>query len=158
MLHHLTEVLALSDEEAAKGVPCDITATVTIYEPNLFQFFIQEGDFGAYVLVVPASPWKLKPGDRVRIEGESQQGGYAPVIKPGRIQRRGSAGLPIPVKPPSFSAVHNTDRFDNRFAELEGRVLSVTPLYLDGGRSSSAPPPNPKRIPWLLRNSRGCGS
>jgi signal transduction histidine kinase/CheY-like chemotaxis protein len=133
VLRHLTEVLALSDEEAAKGVTCDITATVTIYDPNLYQFFIQEGDSGAYVLVYPASPWRLKPGDLVRLEGQSQQGGYAPVIKPDRIQRLGSAGLPVPAKPPSFSAVHNTDRFDNRFAELEGRVLSVTPLYLDGG-------------------------
>jgi len=135
VLRHLKEVLVLADEEAAKAVPCDITATVTLYNPNLYQFFIQEGDFGAYVLVYSSSPWKLKPGDLVRIEGRSQQGGYAPVIKPDRIQRLGFAGLPVPAKLSSFSAVHNTDRFDNRFAEVEGRVLTVAPLYLDGGET-----------------------
>ena len=31
--------------------------------------------------------------------------------------------------------VHDTDQFDNRFAEIAGRVLSVTPLYLDGGEA-----------------------
>src|SRR5271157_3883961 len=95
VLHHVKELLALADEEAAKAVPCDITATVTLYDPNLFQFFIQEGDSGVYVLVRPSSPWKLRAGDLVRVEGRSQQGGYAPVINPERIQRLRFAGFPV---------------------------------------------------------------
>ncbi|MBZ5578814.1 MAG: response regulator [Acidobacteriia bacterium] len=135
VLHHVTEILALAREEAARAVPCDITATVTLYNPALYQFFIQEGDFGAYVVVLPSSPWKLRAGDLVRIGGHSQPGGYAPVIKPDRIERLRFAGLPVPARPQPWSAVHNTDQFDNRFAEVEGRVLSVTPLYLDGGEA-----------------------
>ncbi len=135
VLRHLTELLALADEEAAQALPCDITGTVTLYDPALYQFFIQEGDSGAYVVVLPSSPWKLRPGDLVRIEGRSQQGGYAPVIKPDRIQRLRFVGLPVPITPPSWMAIRDTDQFDNRFAEVEGRVLSVTPLYLDGGEA-----------------------
>ena len=116
-------------------MPCDITATVTLYDPALYQFYIQEGDSGVYVVVTTSSPWKLRSGDLVRIEGRSQQGGYAPVIKADRIERLRFAGLPVPTKPSSWAAVHDTDQFDNRFAEVEGRVLSVTPLYLDGGEA-----------------------
>jgi signal transduction histidine kinase/CheY-like chemotaxis protein len=135
VLHHLTELLALDDEEADRSVPCDITATVTLYDPALYQFFVQEGDFGAYVVIYPSSPWQLKPGDLVRIEGKSQRGGYAPVIKPERIQLVRFAGLPAPARPQSWPVVRGTDQFDNRFAEVEGRVLTVTPLYLDGGEA-----------------------
>ena len=102
VLHHVTELLALADDEAAQAVPCDITATVTLYDPALYQFFVQEGDVGAYVLTYSADPWKLRAGDLVRITGRSQQGGYAPVIKADRIQRLRFDGLPVPTKPPSW--------------------------------------------------------
>jgi signal transduction histidine kinase/CheY-like chemotaxis protein len=133
MIRHVAELLELDDELAAKAVPCDITATVTLYNPALFQFFIQEGDSGAYVGITQTSPWKLKPGDLVRIEGKSGRGGYAPIVNPDRITRIGYAGLPAPLKPSSWSIARNSDRFDNRFAEIQGRLLSVRPLYLDGG-------------------------
>jgi signal transduction histidine kinase/CheY-like chemotaxis protein len=130
-IHHVNELLALTEAEVGRGIPCDITATVTLYRPTLFQFFVQEGEAGAYVLANATSPWRLKSGDLIRIEGKSQTGGYAPVIAAERIQRLGFAGLPRPVKPSDWSLIHNTDRFDNQFAEVEGRVLTATPLYLD---------------------------
>jgi len=133
VLHHINELLALSEEAAARGLPTDITATVTLYEPGLYQFFVQEGDAGLYVWVSATSSWKLKAGDLIRIEGKSQQGGYAPVLAPDRIRWLGHTGLPVPVRPATFSVARDTDQFDNRFAELQGRVLSATPLYLDGG-------------------------
>ena len=132
VLHHVSDLLALTDAEAARGVPCDITATVTIYRPALFQFFVQEGNSGAYVLASPRSPWKLKGGDRIRITGRTGPGAYAPVIAAETIQWLGVSGLPPPAKPTDWSAIHNTDRFDNQWAEVEGRVLEATPLYLDG--------------------------
>ena len=137
VIYHLTELLALDDEQAAEAVPCDITAIVTLYNPALFQFFIQEGDVGAYVRVSATSPWKLKPGDLVRIEGKSERGAYAPVVNPDRIMRLRFAGLPAPAKPPAWSVVRNSDQFDNRFVEVPGRLLSVRPLYLDGGDTQS---------------------
>ena len=130
-IRHVNELLALTEAEATRGVPCEITATVTLYRPALFEFFVQEGDAGAYVFVQPTSPWKLKSGDLIRIEGKSQAGAYSPLIVPGRIQWLGFAGLPRPVKPADWSLIHTTDRFDNQFAEVEGRVLTATPLYLD---------------------------
>jgi signal transduction histidine kinase/DNA-binding response OmpR family regulator len=131
-LHHLWELRALSEAEAAGGVPCDLVATVTLYNPGLYQFFVQEGGVGAYVYVIQASAWKLQPGDRVRIEGKSQQGGYAPILVADRITRMDSPGLPEPVSVSSWSAIHDTDRLDNRFAEVEGTVLSVAPLFTGG--------------------------
>jgi signal transduction histidine kinase/CheY-like chemotaxis protein len=132
-IHHVSELLDLGDHVAAGGVACDITATVTLYAPALFQFFVQEGDYGAWVDNTPASPWKLKPGDVVRVEGKSGRGAYAPVILPERVTQLRSGAPPPPVIPPSWSAARNTDRFDNRFAEVRGRVLNIQPLYMDGG-------------------------
>jgi hypothetical protein len=73
-IHHVAELLDLDDEAADGGVPCDITATVTLYNPTLFQVFVQEGDYGAWVNNTSASPWQLKPGDGVRIAGKSGRG------------------------------------------------------------------------------------
>jgi signal transduction histidine kinase len=135
LIRHLSELQELSDEQAAQRVPCDVTATVTIYNPALYQFFVQDGDRGAYVLVLASSPWKLAPGDRVRIIGRSQGGGYAPVINPDRIERMGFDGLPAPVKPSSWSIVRDSDRFDNLLAEATGKLVSIRPLYLDGAEA-----------------------
>ncbi|MEO8597042.1 MAG: response regulator [Candidatus Solibacter sp.] len=132
IVHRLSDLAGLDDEVAGRGVPCDLTATVTLYNPDLFQFFVQDGRSGAYILVVPASPWKLTPGDVVRIEGNSARGAYAPVIDPKRITRISSGSMPAPVSLPSWSAVQHSDEFDNLFAEVGGRLLSIQPLYLDG--------------------------
>jgi len=133
-IRHAEQVLAL-DNKQAQGRPCDITATVTLYKPDQFHFFVQEGDAGVYVTVYPASPWRLKPGDLVRIEGKLARGGYAPVIDPGRITWIRFAGLPSPVKPRSWGVVRSSDQYDNRFAEVQGRMLTVRREYLDGGEA-----------------------
>ena len=132
VLHHLTELVALGEKDAARGVPCELTAVVTIYKPSLYQFFVQEGDTGAYVDVRGTGTSKLQPGDRVRIVGKSQQGGYAPILVAERITRLDSPGLPEPVRPSAWSPIHDTDHLDNRFAEVEATVLSVSPLFMDG--------------------------
>ena len=118
-------------------MPCDLTAVVTLYNPTSFQFFVQEGNLGAYVKVDATSPWALKPGDLVRVEGRSGPGAYAPIVNPDRITRLSFAGLPPPVRPPTWSVVRKTDQFDSRFAEIGGRLLSVKPMDVDGkdGRS-----------------------
>jgi signal transduction histidine kinase/CheY-like chemotaxis protein len=133
VIRHLSEFLAIGDELAPQGMPCDVTATVTLYEPGQYHFFVQENGRGVYVAVAPESPWKLKPGDLVRIEGRSQRGAYAPIIQPERVTWIRFAGLPAPVKPRLWSVVRNSDRFDNRFCEMRGRLLAVKPQYLDGG-------------------------
>ena len=134
MLRHVADLLALNDTAAETGVAVRLTATVTVYNPGQYQCFVQEGDAGAYVVVFADSPWRLNPGDRVRIEGKSQRGGYAPVIYPNRIERIGWAGLPQPARPATWREVRDTDRFDNRYAEVRGRLLSVRPLMLSGNQ------------------------
>jgi signal transduction histidine kinase/CheY-like chemotaxis protein len=132
LLHHVSELKALGQSGAAQGVPVDLVAIVTVYNPGLYQFFVQEGDAGVYVYVTNATTWKVQAGDRVRIRGKSQQGAYAPIIVAESIVRIDSPGLPEPARPSSWSLIHNTDRFDNRVAEVAGTVISVAPIYMDG--------------------------
>jgi signal transduction histidine kinase/CheY-like chemotaxis protein len=132
LLHHLSELQALGQAGAAQGVAIDVVAIVTVYKPSLYQFYVQEGDAGVYVGVTNASAWKVQAGDRVRIRGKSQQGGYSPIIVPDSIVRIDSPGLPAPVRLSSWSSIHNTDRLDNIIVEVVGTVVSVAPLYMDG--------------------------
>ena len=131
-IQSLAGLLNLDDEQAASGVPCEILATVIFYKPALYQFFVQDGRNGAYVTVDPRSPWKLKPGERVRIEGASDRGGYAPILNAKYVTVVGFSGLPQPLKLASWMAVRNSDKFDNQFAEVRGRVVRLSPLYQDG--------------------------
>ena len=131
-IHHLNELLSLDEEQAAAGIPCDVTVTVTMFNPTQFQFFIQENEVGVYVWAVGRKGWVLKAGDLVRIVGKSARGSYAPILDPEDITTIRFAGLPPPLKPLSWSAVRNSDQFDGRFAEVAGQLVSIKPYYREG--------------------------
>ena len=137
-IHHLSDLLQLDDALVAQSLPCDITATVTLYDPIRYQFYVQEADAGGLCAERTHQPletlhWRPGPHRRPLPTGAP----HAPVIFPDRITRLAHTGMPAPLKPPSWSAVRNTDAFDNRFAEVEGRLLSIRPLYLDGSDPTS---------------------
>jgi hypothetical protein len=123
VLRHLSELLALDNDTASKGLSIQVEAVVIRYVPRMLQLMIQEGDVGAYVFPGDPSPWELRPGDLVQIQGTTDRGSYAPIIRPQKIERLGFVGLPKPVNL-SFSDVLLSDRFDNRWVETKGRVLS----------------------------------
>ena len=131
-IHHLNELRSLTEDQAETGIRCDVVVTVTMHNPEQFQFFVQENDVGVYVWAVGRKGWVLKAGDLVRIVGKSARGSYAPILDPEEITTIRFAGLPPPFKPPSWSVVRNSDEFDGRFAEVSGRLLSLKPYYREG--------------------------
>ncbi len=97
----LATLRALSDSEAAIGLPVRLEGTVVGLEPSApFHFFLHDGSTGCFVkTILKGRPAKLTPGDRVRVEGFSDPLGYYPSVKDGRVKIIGKGTLPNPVKP-----------------------------------------------------------
>src|SRR5215469_15746309 len=79
VLTNAADVLALSKDEAEKGIPVVVRGVVTAAEPTWRgQFFVQDGTSG--VFVVNRSDPHPEPGDLVEVKGFTQIGAFAPTI------------------------------------------------------------------------------
>ncbi|MCS7089850.1 MAG: ATP-binding protein [Verrucomicrobiota bacterium] len=118
----IQEIRALTPEQAATRRAVSVEAVVTYHDPNWRVLFIQQGDSGIFVNC-GSPPDRLEPGDRVRVEGVTGPGGYAPIIDQARVTRLGQGGLPEPVRPSEtrlFSGL-----LDSTWAELQARIQTV---------------------------------
>lgn len=126
LLATLRSIRALSQDEAARGYPVRVRATVThVDELAHGTLVIHDGELGQFVFppaegtTLPA--WaKLRRGDLVDVEGRTERGGFAPNIRPSAIQRLGRAPLPAP-KQIAFSAML-TGRHDCDYVEITGVI------------------------------------
>ena len=92
-------VKSLSQTEAARGYPVQVEAVVTApINPRHNGYFVQEGSTGICIFAPRESTEALRAGQRVRILGKSEKGGFAPVIRQSSVQILGKASLPKPVK------------------------------------------------------------
>src|SRR5215469_7241950 len=79
VLTNAADVLALSKDEAEKGIPVVVRGVVTAAEPTWRgQFFVEDGSSG--VFVVNRSDPHPEPGDLVEVKGFTQIGAFAPTI------------------------------------------------------------------------------
>jgi signal transduction histidine kinase len=87
------EVLALSAQDAASGIPVAVKGVVTAAEPDWGgRFFIQDASGGVFVENI--SSQQPLPGDWVEVTGSSHPGGYAPIITKPQWKKVGTAPLP----------------------------------------------------------------
>jgi signal transduction histidine kinase len=87
------DAVALSAEAAGMRLPIDVTGVVTAAEPGWRgQFFVQDATAGIFVenLDAPAP----RPGDLVRVQGESHPGAFAPIISRPNWELIGTGELP----------------------------------------------------------------
>ena len=117
-------VKALSRTEAARGYPVDIEAVVTApINPRHDGYFVQEGSTGICVFAPRGSAESLRAGERVRVLGKSEKGGFAPVIRQSSLQVLGNASLPKPIKIDPGDIFHGWE--ENTWAEVEGLATAV---------------------------------
>ena len=102
----LRELRQLSPQEAALGLPVDVTGVITYAEIPRNIVFVQNEDGAAYVNIrtengrIAGKPGlSLQAGDRVRLRGITHPGGFTPSIwypEGGnvRINKLGKAPLP----------------------------------------------------------------
>jgi len=81
----------LSKADAAKGLPVDFQGTVTYYNRNDLDLFVQDGNDAVYVETRPHED--LSPGDWVRVRGVTR-GSFRPDITQAVVERLHSGTLP----------------------------------------------------------------
>ncbi len=120
-------VHSLPPEIAAGRLPVRMEAVVTHYHRQLgYGLCVQDATDGVYVNLRGLKP-EVEPGDRLRIEGETGAGDYAPVILASRLEKLGRGELPPPE--PVSAAALATGRYDSRRVELAGVVRSAVPGF-----------------------------
>jgi len=122
-LPRLTTILAvktLPRPETMRGYPVSVEGTVTSQNGRHSGYFLQDDGVAVFVFASDTLP---RPRDRVRVEGRTEQGGYAPVIRQQSIERLGTAPLPAPVKIVPGDLL--LGRLENLWSEIEAVPMAV---------------------------------
>lgn len=111
-------VRALPHQEAARGLPVRVEGVVTLTPDDARGKLTLDDGTGIWVAspagsAIEAQLALVRPGDRLRIEGRTDKGHFAPVIIPERAESLGRAPLPEPTVLPHLgpaSGVHDSQR------------------------------------------------
>ncbi len=122
MLTNASQVLALSQDQAARAIPISINGVVTAAEPSWGgRFFIQDPSAGVFVNNTDGV--EPIPGDLVTVLGASMPGGYAPCIDTPHWKKIGTAPLPKARVPTIEEFVAGGE--DSQRIEMSGIVRSA---------------------------------
>ncbi len=127
-LTSIAKVLDLTNDQAANRYPFHVRAQVTMFEPDAYWVFLQDGLYGIYA-TPPERQIKLQPGDWIEAEGITLRGGYAPIIEIRQLKVVGHSPLPAPVKVGGNQLVPEAG---NVWAVAEGRILRAETRSRDG--------------------------
>ena len=128
---HLTkarQVRELKPELAGQNIPVRLLGVVTYYDAPLYNLFFQDTTAGIFVLVAPNISTNISAGDEIQIDGITEEGDYAPIVKASAIHVLGKVQLPDP-RQVSIDQLF-TGSEDSQWVEVHGVVRSYT--ILDG--------------------------
>lgn len=126
------QVRELSPEVAEKNLPVRIQGVVTYYDRCLLNLFFQDSSAGVFVLVARNINTNITAGQEIEVEGVSDKGDYAPIVKASAIRVLGNAPMPVPHRV-SIDQLF-TGLEDSRWIEVVGIVRSATVLNVLDGR------------------------
>ena len=120
ILTRIADVIRLSNEEAARGLPVRLHGTITFADAEWHNAFLEAADAAVYVdLKQP----EVRAGQWVELTGRTAKGGFAPEVDDTTIRVLGMTNLPSPAQ------VNLTDladgRWDAHWIEMEGTVRRV---------------------------------
>ena len=119
------EVLCLKPAEAQRGYPVNIRGVVTCVVQEHNAFIVQDTTHA--VFVINASPGMALPqrGELLEVEGKSDKGTFAPLVRMSRLRSLGAGTLPEPV-PPTWDQLMNGS-LDDQQVEIRGVVEESIP-------------------------------
>ncbi|MGD0125895.1 MAG: response regulator [Terriglobia bacterium] len=123
LLTRIEQIRALTRQDAGRGYPVKVLATVTFSAPDYQILFVQDASGSIFVDSPETGTQQLTRGDRVEIEGTTWLPDFAPNIKAAVIRRLGPGTLPEPVRL-SYEDLQRIDR-DCDWVEVEGIVRSI---------------------------------
>lgn len=95
-LTNAQQIRGLDPDEAQKGFPVHLHGIVTYYDAPLHNLFLQDATAGIFVLVAPNASTNIAAGREIEVEGVSDKGDYAPIVKASAIRVLGKGQLPAP--------------------------------------------------------------
>jgi signal transduction histidine kinase/CheY-like chemotaxis protein len=121
LLNGLAQVLDLANDDAEHAYPFRLRAQVTLFEPQAYWFFLQDGSSGIYAVLADKSA-TLHAGDWIEAEGFTQRGGFAPILDIRKFRVIGHSPRPVPVKADQTNQ-NLLSAGGNLWAAAEGRIL-----------------------------------
>jgi signal transduction histidine kinase len=125
-LTNAQQIRGLDPAEAQKGFPVRVRGIVTFYDAPLFNLFLQDGTAGIFVLMQPNMKTTVAAGQEIELEGTSDKGDFAPIVKVSTIRVLGKGQLPVPRRV-SIDQLF-TGLEDSLWIEVSGVVRSETVL------------------------------
>lgn len=136
-LRTVSEVSALSEADASRGLQVRLEASVTFADPEWGVLFVQDTTGALYV------HWResrLSPGDVVEVKALTAKGHLSPVLVKPAIRVLRSAALPVAAP----ASVHDmaAGKFDSKWIETSGVVREArspwnrVAFWLDEGNDS----------------------
>lgn len=128
-IESIAAIRRLPAERASASLPVSVSGWVTYgFVPDATGFFIQGEGEGIYVRRSGGSPFPA--GSRVRIEGVTASGGFAPVIVPDRVEMVESPGADRIANWPDPVSLQYAELFggnyDSQWVEIRGVLRSLT--------------------------------
>lgn len=118
------QIHGLSNEEAARGYPVRLDGAIVLYyNADLGNLFLFDPTGGVYVEMRGQKSLPLRPGDRLRVEGVSAPGGYAPLVDRPQITILSHG--PMPPAPRVSLDFLLSGAADTLWVEVEGIVRKV---------------------------------
>lgn len=131
VLTTVAQIRALPDRLVAKGVPVELHAILTYYEPIEGQVFVQDATGGIYIVPPPNRP-KLVPGEAVVVRGTTVPS-FETNVKASEMRVEGDERFPWPV-PVNWRGVLQKAN-DCRYVSMTGTVRSAT-LQTSNGQAA----------------------
>jgi PAS domain S-box-containing protein len=125
-LTQIDQIRALSAKDANLGLPVHLQAVVTLHRPEIGMLFVQDPTGGLYVFI-PSSGLSLRPGQLIDLNGVTESGLFAPIVRQPQIKILGEGPLP-----PAF--LHSLEQLatgerDSQLVQVRGFVREC---YGDG--------------------------
>jgi len=126
-LDTVAAILALDEATAKQSLPATISGVVTYYDPKWDTLFVQDPTGGIYVFPGKEPRLRLKPGQRLRIEGRTVGTKPSNAIAEEVVEDLGVAPIPDPVRVTAADLI--AQRFDSRWVEFQAVVRQWTFRY-----------------------------
>ena len=148
-------VRVLSPEEADKELPVRLKGClILVTSPGNALVLLDETE-GIYVEFDRQVRGQVRVGDEITVEGVTDAGDFAPMVRGSKLARIGTGKLPAPTR--TTIAELNAGGFDAAWIELRGIIRSCIPTPADRmpvSRSGGGPP-RPSRESWLVTFAQG---